>query len=177
MWWPPTSAPQEGGGLNKGAVPSASTSFWEKGTPPALILKPDKSVSPCMSLTPFELLPQSWSSEHVSQSASKSMCGPLKKNVFNSSSPLFHSATLFTGFHNQKLWRTSLPTTGTLGWGVLCGAGTPSSSGDTSAAEISLPILNLHTWMWGQPILHLYPSYQFQCEFFCIALFIRLLFS
>ena len=42
---------------------STNTSVWEKAAPPALALKPDNSVSPHMSLVPFKLLPQHWSSE------------------------------------------------------------------------------------------------------------------
>ena len=38
-------------------------------------------------------------------------------------------------------------------------AGTPPSLMGTSAAEISLKILNYHTWVWGQPVSHLCLSY------------------
>ena len=40
----------------------------EKGQWPLLTLMPDTSVSPCMPLVPFKLLPQWWSSERVSLS-------------------------------------------------------------------------------------------------------------
>ena len=46
-----------GGGLNKGTMDSASTSVWEKAIPPALVLKPDNSIPPHMSLALFEQLP------------------------------------------------------------------------------------------------------------------------
>lgn len=44
----------------------ASTPVCEKAAPPALTLEPDNSVTPCMFLVPFQLLPQHWSSEQVS---------------------------------------------------------------------------------------------------------------
>ena len=40
----------------------------EKGQWPLLTLMPDTSVSPCVPLVPFKLLPQCWSPEGVSQS-------------------------------------------------------------------------------------------------------------
>lgn len=55
-----------GGRLRKGTMASANTSVWEKTTSPALVLMPDNSVPPPMSLVPLELLPQRWSSEGVS---------------------------------------------------------------------------------------------------------------
>ncbi|KAF6088477.1 hypothetical protein HJG60_008302 [Phyllostomus discolor] len=48
---------------------------------------------------------------------------------------LSHSAAVPAGFYSQMLW-TSLPDTGTLGWGPWCGAATPYSSGGTSTAKI-----------------------------------------
>lgn len=59
-----------------------------------------------------------------------------------------------------------LPSTSILDWGAWHGAETPCSSGGTSAAEISLQILNCRMWVWDQPLLHL-----------CIPLVIGLLFS
>lgn len=50
---------QEGGGLDKEAMASPSSSLWEKATPPALTLQLDNSLPPHMSLVPFafNLLP------------------------------------------------------------------------------------------------------------------------
>lgn len=48
-----------------------------------------------------------------------------------------------------------------LGWGAPCRDRTPRSSVETSAAEISLPFLSCHLWIWDQLILHLQSSYQF----------------
>ena len=48
-----------------------------KSCPPALALMPDTSVSPCMPLVPFKLLPWCWSSEGVSL-ITHSMCGFFK---------------------------------------------------------------------------------------------------
>ena len=46
--------------LRKGAIPPASTLPGIE-LPLALTLMPDNSVPPCLSLVPFELLPQHWS--------------------------------------------------------------------------------------------------------------------
>ena len=42
---------------------------------------------------------------------------------------------------------------GVLGWGTWRGAETPSSSEGTSAAELSLQILNHHMWVQGPTAL------------------------
>ena len=34
----------------------------------------------------------------------KSMCGPFKRNVSDSRSPLSYSFTICTGFYSKKLW-------------------------------------------------------------------------
>ena len=65
-------------GLNEGKMVSVSTSVWEKAVPPVLALKPDNLVTPSMSLAPFLLLSQHWSSEQVSLSESTSCTGPLR---------------------------------------------------------------------------------------------------
>ena len=46
-------------------------------------------------------------------------------------------------------------------WGAQSDGGTLHSSEGTSAAEISLWIINHHTRMKGQSILDFHPSYQF----------------
>ena len=51
------------GGLIKQTMAFASTSVWKNTTPPILVLMPDDSVPPHVSLVPFKLLPQHWSSE------------------------------------------------------------------------------------------------------------------
>lgn len=56
-------------------------------------------------------------------------------------------------------------------------AETPHSSGGNSEAEISLSILNHHTWVWVQPILHIHPSYKSQHGLFFIFLVIGIFFS
>ena len=62
---------------------------------------PEPGVPPCVSLEPFELLPQCWSSERVSPS--ESVCGPFKRNAWDFKNPLSHSATIPTGFYSQKV--------------------------------------------------------------------------
>ena len=73
-------------------------------SPPALALKPNSSMPPHMSLAPLKQLPQGWSSEQVSLSASKAGHGPFKKKVSASRSPPSHSAANSAGFHSQSLW-------------------------------------------------------------------------
>ena len=67
---------------------------------PAFTLMPDTSVSPCMPLVPFKLLPQCWRSEGVN--LSKSMCGFSKWNCLG----LHHFSvpTHPCRFCSQKLW-------------------------------------------------------------------------
>ena len=76
---------------------------WEKAAPPALTLEPENSVPPHMPLMLFKLLPQCWSSEQVSLSASKPIHRPFKKNFWNFRNLLSHSAIISTVFHSQKL--------------------------------------------------------------------------
>ena len=70
--------------------------IWEKAAAPALTLMPDTSVPLCISLVPFELLPQCWGSEGVS--ASKSMNGPFKRSclgLWKASISLSHNPCWF----------------------------------------------------------------------------------
>ena len=73
-----------GRGPSRGTMASASTSAWEK-LPPSITLMPDIPFSSPMSLVPCELLSQHWSSEPVSQLASKFMLEPFKRNAWDSS--------------------------------------------------------------------------------------------
>ena len=75
---------------------SASTSVWEKGTLPALVLNPDNSLPLHMPLVPFEY----WSSDGVSPCA-----GPIRGTAWESRSLLSHSATSPAGSYIQTLWR------------------------------------------------------------------------
>ena len=110
IWYPSVSSVL--GVLSKGTMTSASTYVWKKAVSLSLALMPDNSVPPLMSLAPFKLLLQSWSSEQVS--LSKSVCSPFKRNVWYSRSPLFHLATIlvFTarsyGGFSSKHWNSSL---------------------------------------------------------------------
>lgn len=45
----------EQGVSNKEMIDSASSLIWEKASPPALVLKQENSVLPCMSLMSLEL--------------------------------------------------------------------------------------------------------------------------
>lgn len=63
LWCLPVSAHWVRGRLNKGPNASDNTFVWEKAAPLVLALKPDNSIPPRMSLAPFKLLLQQWSSE------------------------------------------------------------------------------------------------------------------
>lgn len=52
-------------------------------------------------------------------------------------------------FSQSEIMGTSLTGTGALSWGVWCGVGFPRFSEGTSTTEISLPVSNHHTWVWG----------------------------
>ena len=51
-----------------GKMVSDGIFIWAKAAPGALTLMPDTSIPPCMSLVPFELLPQCQSSEGGNES-------------------------------------------------------------------------------------------------------------
>lgn len=90
----------------------------------ALALKPHSSLSPQMSLAPFELLSLCWSLEWVWVS----LCmGPLSRRLgFQQSSFSLGRDRIPIDFHSQLLW--GLISIGALSWGFWCGAGTPRSS-------------------------------------------------
>lgn len=73
-----------------------------------------------------------------------SLCAdPLRRCLF------FQQPSISSGWNSYWFsWPgivgTAVPSTGVLGWGSQCGAGTPCFSGETSTAEISLLILNHH---------------------------------
>ena len=56
-----------------------------------------------MSLMPFNLLPQCWSSEEVSPS--KSVHRPFKRNFLGVQQFLSSTVSISTGFYSQNLWR------------------------------------------------------------------------
>ena len=74
---------------------------------------PDNSVSPYMSLVPFELLSQLWSSEGVSQS--KSVCGPFKRDGLGLQKISVSLSQNPCWFLQPEVMETSLLSTGTLG--------------------------------------------------------------
>ena len=138
--------------------------------PPTTSSCPDarQFSSSCVSLVPFELLPECWSSEGVWVG----LCGPFKRSASVTSSALSHSATVPTG--------TSLPGTGTLGLGALCGDATRYSSGRTSATKISLLTFKCH--MCGTSLFCVsaplpVPLLLVSMWFFCVFLVTGFLFS
>lgn len=141
---------------NKKTVASFRTFIQKKAARPSLILQPGNSVPLHMSLVSFKLLSQCWSLEPISPSASKSMCRPCKRSTWDSSQPLFHSATTSIVFHSHKLW-------GLLFWDesrglrAWFGAGNPLLLRGAATAKIALLISNHHTWVWDQPVSGLCP--------------------
>ena len=96
---------------------------------PALALMPDPTLSPCMPLVPFKLLPWCWSSEEVS--LSKSMCGFLKRNYLGLQKflPSTHSPLVFAARSYGDL----------SSWHWNPGLGGPGVGLVLLAPEISLP--------------------------------------
>ena len=147
-----------GGGLIKGTVASASTFVWEKAiSPPACTLILETSAPPHMSLVPFELLPQCWSLERVSQS--KSMCvDPLRKTP-GTPEALCVTKPQFPLVLTARSYGTSHPSIRTLDLGAWCESGILGAS-EASTAKISLPIFIYYMWVWDLPVPHLCFSYQ-----------------
>ena len=143
---PPVSS-VEGEGLRKGTMTSAITFVWQRATtaPPSSFPNARQFSSSAMSLVPFKLLSQCWSSEGVS--LSKFLCGPFKRNCLGLQKPFISFIHNPQWFLQPEVMGTCLPSTGALVWwgvGSWCEAGTPCSSGRTPAAKIPLPILNCH---------------------------------
>ena len=94
IWHPPAGSVglwREGSERDK-----ASASLSERKLSPALTLISDTSILPCVSLVPFKLLPQCWSSEEVS--LNKSVCVLFKKKCLRLQTflPLPQSPPVFT---------------------------------------------------------------------------------
>lgn len=152
IWHPP--APERGK-LSKGIMAFASTF--------AFIPKPDNSAPLFVSLVPFELLPQWWSSEWVQVSP---YADPLREHLglqqpFFSFSYNLHWFPQLRSYGNFSFWHWS-PGLESPVW--------------TSTAEISFSIFKYYMWVWDQHVPHLHPSSQSQCGFFYISLIIGLLF-
>lgn len=92
-----------------------------------------------MSLVPFELLSLCWNPEQASLWASESMRGPLKRKVWDSSSPSPWTQFLL------DIMGVPLSSAGSLDCEAQCGSGTPCFSRGTSIAKLYTLILNLHT--------------------------------
>ena len=121
----------------------------------------DNSIPFRMSLVPFKMLPQCWSSEGVS--LSKYMHGPFRRDSLGLHKPSVSFSLNPHLFLQPKVMETSLPSNGLGGpeWGW-----NPALFRGTSAAEISFPIFTCHMWVWDQIILYLCPSCQSWCGFF-----------
>ena len=80
----------------------------------------------------------------------KSVCGSLRGTVWGSSSFFYRLNPHW--FSQPEVVRIYLSVTGTLGRGAWCGSGTPCSW--------DIPPEFSSTWVWGQPVSCLCPSYQ-----------------
>ena len=117
--------------------------------PPVLILMPDNLVPPSMFLAPFMLLLQHWSSEGVSQS--KSMHRSFKRNCLKFqllSILLRHNPCWFL---QPEVMETSLPGTGTMGWGTWCGTGILPSQGEHLQLRYPSQFLSATHWCGTSP--------------------------
>lgn len=107
---------------------STYTTIWQPAAPLSLVLKPNNSVPPCMSLEPaWELT--------VSLSASKSGVGPFKRNV--SDYIVFHlTQPQLLVVSKSEMVGTCLPTAGTQSWRAQYRARTPHLSvGEGGSAD------------------------------------------
>lgn len=112
--------------------------------------------------------------------ARESVWGPLKRmpGISSHLSSFLKDGILFLWLFSQSgVVGASLPSTGALDYGAWRGAESLCSSGGAYAAEISLLILNCHTWLWGQPISCFQSSFQFQCSFYFVSPVTGVLFS
>ena len=139
---------------------------------PALTLKPQNSVSSCTSLVPMSccLSAGAWGE---SLWESESIHEPFKGHLFPAGFSLTWMDKVPVDFYSQillgLLFLALVLQPGEPGWG--CDALLQRGYfGDIH------PVLNHHTWVWGQSVLHLCPSYQFPCGFLT-ALVIGHLFS
>ena len=133
-----------GEGLSKEQWPLSALLSGRKLSP-ALTLMPNNSVPPCMSLVPFKMLPQHWSSELMSLS---SVCRPFRRNCLGLQKPSVSLSHSRLWFLQPEVMGTYLPGTGSPGWGTWYGTGTTHSSVGTSTSSISLLIFNCHMWVW-----------------------------
>ena len=106
--------------------------------PTALVLMPDNSVPPHMSLMPFNLLLPCWSLEGVS--LSKFMPRPLNRICLRFQQFLSSTASILSGFYSHRLWKPIFLALGT--WD-----GEPSVGLEPLALEIFHPIFTCHTWV------------------------------
>ena len=117
---------------------------------PALALMPDTSGPPFMLLVPLKMLPWHWSSEEVS--LNKSVCGFFKGNCLGLHKflPPTQSLMVFAARSYGDLpswhWNPGL-------WGLLWGW-------DSLLLRYPSPNFIHPTWMWGQPVPCLHPSYR-----------------
>ena len=126
-----------GEGSEKEQWPLPALLFWRK-LPLQLTLMPDTSVLPHMSLVPFKLLPQCWSSEWVSLSKSIHVWSLLEElpgtpealPLDQSQSPLIFTARSYGDFSSWHLgpgwgWNHCSPTDISLQIvSTTCGCGT-----------------------------------------------------
>lgn len=82
----------------------------------------------------------------ANESVSKKICWPLKRNAWDSSNPLSYSETKLSHFHSQIYGNFSSKHCYS-GWVARSQGENTHSSGDVSAAEVFLLILNFHIWV------------------------------
>ena len=116
----------------------------EMGQWPLLALVPETSVSSCISLMPFKLLPWCWCSEGVSQSKFlygffKGNCLGLKQFLLPSQSLLIFAAVSYGDLSSWHQYPGL--------WGLVWGW-------DSWLSRYPSHIFIHHRWIWDQPILH-----------------------
>ena len=113
--------------------PAGSVSLLREGSEmgqwPLLALMPETSVSSCIALMPFKLLPWCWCSEGVSQSKFlygffKGNCLGLKQFLLPSQSLLIFAAI---SYGDLSSWHWNLSTTNGCGTSSFCVSAPPTS--------------------------------------------------
>ena len=159
VWCPAVSSVEWGGGAEKEQWHLQQFCLAESCPTPESL--PYNKVPPHLSLVPFKLLPQHWSSEGVGLCIGpwEELLGILEAlHLIQPQSLLVFIARSY-GDLSFLLWNPGL---GYLVWAVSprCSEVPPQPR------YLSLLILNYHTHVWDQPVMHLCPSYQSPCGFF-----------
>lgn len=146
-----------GGGLNTGKMALAyrlhRRGLNAKTVMAVLLALASKLYNLVFSLIcPWHLLSCCPSAGAQSVFKSESVRGIFKMSGFPAAIRLTWTVRILAGFYSKILWGYLFLALEPCAGEPWCGARAPRSSGATSVAEISVLMLNLHTWVQNQPI-------------------------